>query len=43
MEGFLHLIIDSDYAKTAPFEWAYSIIGLTTIAVIAYVISKKRR
>ncbi|MCE7742374.1 MAG: hypothetical protein GOP50_07920 [Candidatus Heimdallarchaeota archaeon] len=46
-EGSLHLIIDSDYApidgnRTVPFEWAFSLLGISTLAVLVVFVKRKR-
>ncbi len=41
-KGKLHLLIDSDYAKT-PYEWAYSFLGITVIAAVVALVKRKRK
>ena len=43
--GKFHLIIDSDYAsggRTVPFNWAFSLLGISSLAIVAVFIKRKR-
>ncbi|MHA1199844.1 MAG: hypothetical protein ACTSQF_11000 [Candidatus Heimdallarchaeaceae archaeon] len=47
--GSIHMIIDSDYApidgfgRTVPFEWAFSLLGISTLAVIVVLVKRKKQ
>ncbi len=41
VDGKMHILVDSGYAKT-PYDWAFSFLGLTIIAVVVGI-SKRRR
>jgi hypothetical protein len=42
IEGDMHLLIDSGYAKT-PYSWAFSFLSLTVFALIVTSIRRKRK
>jgi hypothetical protein len=41
IDGKMHLLIDSGYAKT-PYSWAFSFLGLTIVAAVVGLIRRKR-
>ncbi|MHA1199843.1 MAG: hypothetical protein ACTSQF_10995 [Candidatus Heimdallarchaeaceae archaeon] len=47
--GSLHIIIDSDYApidgfgRTVPFAWGFSLLCVSTLAVLVILIKRKRK